>query len=518
MSDFQSAVSNSYSFKGPSLLIGGAIYNKSAIDGLQVRVPLKTLNRHGLIAGATGTGKTKSLQVILEELSLAGVPSLVMDIKGDLSGIGAPGERNPIITKREGNIQMQWKEMGFPVEFLTISDEPGARIRSTVSEFGPVILSKILDLNDTQEGVLGMLFKFADDHKLPLLNLEDIKSLLRYAVEDGKADIQKEYGLIPSPSVHSILRNITALEQQGGERLFGEPSFDVMDLCTTDRYGHGMVNIIRLTDIQSKPQLFSAFMLSLLAEVFEVFPEAGDSEKPKLMIFIDEAHLLFREASKDLLNQIDIIIKLIRSKGIGIIFITQTPDDIPENILGQLGFKLQHALRAFTAKDRKAINLLADNFPETQFYSTKELITEMGIGEALVTVLNEKGMPTELVHTLMRPPFSRMDVLTEKEISDILGFSRLIGKYNQEIDRRSAHEILVERINTAAEEKEEARNVPTRSADPGRSSQSDQVSFEKIMKSPLANTIARELTRGILGVFGISTTTRRRRTTTRRRR
>ncbi|NJN27337.1 MAG: DUF853 family protein [Cyclobacteriaceae bacterium] len=511
MPDFQNSIATSYTFKGASVLLGGAIHDLNPIEGLQIRVPLKTLNRHGLIAGATGTGKTKSLQVLLEELSLAGVPSLVMDIKGDLSGIGAPGTRNPIVTRREASIQMQWKEMGFPVEFLTISEEPGARIRSTVSEFGPVIMGKILNLNDTQEGVLGMLFKFADDHKLPLLNLEDLKSLLRYSVEDGKADIQKEYGLVSSPSVHSILRNVTALEQQGAQRLFGEPSFDVMDLCATDRYGHGMVNIIRLTDIQSKPQLFSAFMLSLLAEVFEVFPEAGDSVAPKLMIFIDEAHLLFREASKDLLNQIDIIIKLIRSKGIGIIFITQTPDDIPENILGQLGFKLQHALRAFTAKDRKAINLLADNFPETSFYDTKKLLTEMGIGEALVTVLNEKGMPTELAHTLMRPPFSRMDVLTDQEISNILGFSRLCSKYNQELDRHSAHEMLMERINEATAEKELTqtgknskmkRPVPPPSAD---------VSFEKIMKSPLANTIARELTRGILGVFGISTSRRRRR-------
>ncbi|MCL4163756.1 UNVERIFIED_CONTAM: hypothetical protein GTU68_061412, partial [Idotea baltica] len=400
------------------------------------------MNRHGLIAGATGTGKTKSLQVLLEEFSQAGVPSLVMDIKGDLSGIGAPGSRNKVVTQREGHIQMEWNEKDFPIEFLTISDEPGTRIRSTVSEFGPVILSKILDINATQEGVLSMLFKYADDNKLPLLNLDDLKSLLRYSVEDGKKEIQMEYGLISTSSIHAILRRITALEQQGGDRLFGEPSFDVADLCALDDIDQGIVNIIRLTDIQSKPALFSAFMLSLLAEVFEVFPESGDDSKPKLMILIDEAHLLFREASKDLLEQIDIIIKLIRSKGIGIIFITQTPNDIPENILGQLGFKLQHALRAFTSKDRKAINLMAQNFPDTEFYDTQELITEMGIGEAMITVLNEKGRPTELVHTLMRPPYSRMDVLTDAEIKEILGKSELSQKYNKEIDSHSAHEIL----------------------------------------------------------------------------
>ncbi len=508
MTDFSQTISDSYTFGGDAVLIGCAIKNMQPMDGLQIKIPLKTMNRHGLIAGATGTGKTKSLQVLLEELSLAGVPSLVMDIKGDLSGIGAPGSRNKVITKREKHIGMAWKEHGFPIEFLSISDEPGTRVRSTVSEFGPVILGKILNLNATQGGVLSMLFKYADDHKLPLLNLEDLKSLLRYSIEGGKREIQLEYGLISTGSVQAILRSITSLEQQGGNRLFGEPSFDVADLCALDQDEKGMVNIIRLTDIQSKPLLFSAFMLSLLAEVFEVFPESGDDSKPKLMILIDEAHLLFREASKELLEQIDIIIKLIRSKGIGIIFITQTPDDIPENILGQLGFKLQHALRAFTSKDRKAINLMAQNFPETEFYDTQELITEMGIGEAMVTVLNEKGRPTELVHTLMRPPYSRMDVLTQEEIKGILAKSGLLPKYNKEIDSRSAYEILIERINKTTEQEDRPKAKKTAS-NRKSSTQQTMETFEKIMKSPVANTVMRELTRGILGVFGISTTTRR---------
>ena len=520
MSTFSEQITASYTFKGPSVLVGGAMQNNEAVTGLQVRIPLKTLNRHGLVAGATGTGKTKSLQVLLEELSLAGVPSLVMDMKGDLSGIGAPGERNPIVTKREANIAMQWNPQGFPIEFLSISDQAGTRIRSTVSEFGPVILSKILGLNDTQGGLLGMLFMYADKRKLPLLNLEDLKSLLRYATEEGKDEIKREFGLVSTTSAMAVMREISALEQQGGDKLFGEPSFDTFDLCSFDPSGKGKVNIIRLMDIQQKPDLFSAFMLSLLAEVFEVFPEAGDSDKPKLMIFIDEAHLLFRDASKELLDQMDVIIKLIRSKGIGIVFITQDPGDIPENILSQLGFKLQHALRAFTAKDRKALKLSAQNFPITEFYDTETLLTEMGIGEALFTALDEKGRPTELVHTLMRPPYSRMDVLSDSELNMILQYSSLARKYNTEVDSVSAHEMLTQRINAQmeAEEEEEEKEQELRESKPrGRAPKPEPSTFEQVMKSPVTNTIMRELTRGILGVFGISTSTRRRSTTRRRR-
>ncbi len=509
MTDFAAQVSQSYTFKGASILVGGAINKGEPVVGLQIRIPLKTLNRHGLVAGATGTGKTKSLQVLLEELSMAGVPSLVMDMKGDLSGIGAPGEHNQIIAKREELIAMKWQAAGFPIEFLSISEQPGTRIRSTVSEFGPVILSKILGLNDTQAGLLGMLFMFADKKKLPLLNLADLKALLRFATEDGKAELSSEYGLVSTTSAQAIMREIASLEQQGGAALFGEPSFDVFDLCSFDPSGRGKINIIRLMDIQAKPDLFSAFMLSLMAEVFEVFPEAGDSDKPKLMLFIDEAHLLFRGASKELLDQMDVIIKLIRSKGIGIVFITQDPGDIPENILGQLGFKLQHALRAFTAKDRTALKLSAQNFPISDFYDTETLLTEMGIGEALLTALDEKGRPTELVHTLMRPPFSRMDVLTPVEINMILQYSALAGKYNKEIDSVSAHEILVQRINANQAAAEETEDEPEAAAPRTTSTKQEPSTFEQVMKSPVTNTIVRELTRGILGIFGISTAARR---------
>ncbi len=492
-----------------TLLIGGVMVDFTPIDGQKVTLSAQSLNRHGLIAGATGTGKTKSLQILIEELSGIGVPSIVMDIKGDISGLGAEGTTNKIIEKRAFHIQMPWEGKRFPIEFMSISDEPGLPLRSTVSEFGPVILSKILSLNDTQTSLLSMLFMYCDDKKLPLLDLEDLKTVLRYAADEGKDEIQKMYGLVPINSAHAVMRKITQLEQQDGERIFGEPSFDVADLCQRNKEGKGMVNIIRITDIQSKPALFSAFMLALMAEVFEVFPEKGDVDKPELMIFIDEAHLIFKNASDELLDQLDTIIKLIRSKGIGVVFITQTPDDIPENILSQLGFKIQHALRAFTAKDRKAIKLMSQNFPESDVYDIEQLLTELGIGEALISSLDRKGRPTPIVHTLMRPPYSRMDILTQSEIIGILKESKLDKKYNKTIDRDSAHEILIERIDSMLEEEEKQKTIKEKSKKTRTTRRTQKSKFEKIMTSSVTNTIARELTRGILGIFGISTTTRR---------
>lgn len=447
---------------------------------------------------------------------MIGVPTIVMDIKGDISGLGAGGTTNAIIEKRATHIQMPWEPKHFPIEFMSISEEPGVPLRSTVSEFGPVILSKVLSLNDTQSALLSMLFMFCDDKKLPLLDLDDLKTVLRYAADEGKDEIKKMYGLVPVSSAQAIMRNITALEQQGGDRIFGEPSFDVADLCQRDAQGRGMVNVIRLTDVQSKPSLFSAFMLSLLAEVFAVFPEKGDVDKPELMIFIDEAHLIFKSSSKELLEQLDTIIKLIRSKGIGLVFITQTPDDIPENILSQLGFKIQHALRAFTAKDRKAIKLMAQNFPVSDVYNVEALLTEMGIGEALISSLDRKGRPTPLVHTLMRPPYSRMDILTPAEINSILKQSQLISKYDQRIDRDSAHEILTRRIEETLEVEEAQNETVENTRKTTGSGRKEKSSFEQIMTSPVTTTIVRELTRGILGVFGISTTTRSRSKTRRR--
>jgi DNA helicase HerA-like ATPase len=362
-SNFIETVKSSYLFKKESILVGSAIFNDDPETGVQVTLPLKTFNRHGLIAGATGTGKTKTLQLITESLSKAGVPVMVMDIKGDLSGLGAPGTTNHIIENRSRIIDMKWQGEGFPIEFLSISKEPGAKLRATISEYGPVLLSKILELNENQSGVLSMIFKFCDDRHLPLLDLKDLKSVIKYIGNEGKESFLKEYGFIHSNSAGSIMRRIIALEQQDADEIFGEPSFDIFDLMQKNDAGYGKVNIMRLTDMQSKPGLFSTFMLCLLAEIFQKMPESGDSDKPELVLFIDEAHLIFKNASRSLIDQLEITIKLIRSKGVGLYFVTQSPDDIPAAVLGQLGTKIQHALRAFTAKDRKAIKLAAENYP-----------------------------------------------------------------------------------------------------------------------------------------------------------
>lgn len=501
---FIEKIKSSYSFKGESILIGSAILGDDYETGCQVRLPLKTFNRHGLIAGATGTGKTKSLQVIMESLSDSGVPVLAMDIKGDLSGLGAAGEMNPIVEKRSRLIGMEWEAKSYPIEFMSISDEPGVRLRATVSEYGPVLLSKILSLNESQEGVISMIFKYCDDRKLPLLDLKDLKSVLNFAQNEGKEEFKNEYGFLSGSSAGTILRNIISLEQQGAASIFGEPSFDVFDLMQKNDDGQGVINILRLTDMQSKPDLFSTFMLCLLAEIFQNMPEEGDPEKPKLVIFIDEAHLIFRNASKVLLDQFEMTIKLIRSKGVGIFFITQSPSDIPAEILGQLGTKIQHALRAFTAKDRKDIKSAAENYPVSDFYQVDELITQLGIGEAFVTGLDEKGRPTELVNTMMRPPSSRMDVLTPVEINSYIRKSSLIREYNNEIDRESAFEMLQKRLKSHGEpEGQEQEEVPAGSTGDGRKEDS---TLEEIIKSPITTMIAREVTRGLLGVLGLRST------------
>ena len=507
--NFKAIIKEGNQFEGESILLGSAMYEGETLTQSFVRLPLETMNRHGLIAGATGTGKTKTLQIIAEQLAEHGVPSLVMDIKGDLSGIAQPSAGHPKIDERHEKIGYPFIPSSSTVEFLSISKEPGARMRSTVSEFGPVLLSKILNLSEAQTGVLTVVFKYCDDNDLPLLDLKDLKETLKYLNNQGKAEIEADYGRLHSASVGAIMRKIIELEQQGGELFFGETSFDPFDLLRKDAEEKGIINILRLTDLQSRPLLFSTFMLQLLAEIYAEFPEEGDSDKPKLVIFIDEAHLVFKNASKALLNQIETIVKLIRSKGVGLFFVTQNPTDVPDAVLSQLGLKVQHALRAFTAKDRKAIKLAAQNYPETEFYDVEELLTALGIGEALVTALNEKGIPTPLAHTLLRAPHSRMDILKDFEIDEILQASELMPHYNKVIDRESAYEILKEKIQEAREdEHQEKMKKQRRSARPKKST------IEKVVNNTttrqVLRTVARELTRGLLGKLGISTSRRRR--------
>ena len=447
--DFFKHIEEGYATKGDYIIMGAAMLNGEAITDALVKIPLKTLNRHGLIAGATGTGKTKTLQVLAENLSQKGIPVLLMDLKGDLSGLAQPSAGHVKIDERHAKIGIPFEASSFPVEILSLSEQNGVKLRATVSEFGPILLSRILDLSETQEGIVAVVFKYCDDQKMPLLDLKDFKKVLQYATGEGKAEFTKEYGRISTSSTGTILRKIIELEQQGAELFFGEKSFDVNDLTRIDEKGRGYINILRLTDIQDRPKLFSTFMLSLLAEIYATFPEQGDSDQPELILFIDEAHLIFKEASKALLDQIESIVKLIRSKGIGLYFVTQNPTDVPNDVLAQLGLKVQHALRAFTARDRKAIKLTAENYPESEYYDTKEVLTSLGIGEALISALDEKGRPTPLAATLLRAPMSRMDVLTDKELAEIIDKSSLVKKYNEIIDRESAYEILNEKIEDA---------------------------------------------------------------------
>lgn len=497
-----------YTPKGEHIILGKGMLDGEVVTDVNVTLPLKTINRHGLIGGATGTGKTKTVQVFVEQLSHAGVPSLVLDIKGDFSGIAVPGERNKIIEERYGKTQLPWNAQNFPVELMTISGEKGVKLRATVTEFGPVLLSKILLLNETQSSIMSIIFKYSDDKGLPLIDLDDLKKVLRYVTDDpvGKGELSKDYGSISSASLGAILRSIVALEQQGGAAFFGEPSFDVDDLLQT-RDGKGVVSILRVADIQSKPQLFSTFMLSLFAEVYMTFPEEGDTGKPKLVLFIDEAHLIFKESSKALQDQIETMVKLIRSKGVGIYFITQIPGDVPENVLSQLGLKIQHALRGFTAKDKKEISKAVENYPITEYYEAANLIQNLGIGEAFVTALDEKGIPTPLVHTYLISPESRMDVLTDAEVYELTNKSALVRKYETTVNKDSAYEMLTTRMEQAA------KNAEPEVAKSRRQPKPEPGVFESVMQSragrTFTTTLAREGAKFVLGMLGLGTKRRR---------
>ena len=499
-SKFLEAVQAGYVFKGDSVKLGVAMLNGQVVSGADVNLPLKMMNRHGLIAGATGTGKTKTLQLVSELLSDSSVPVVVMDIKGDLSGIAEPGTVNDKITDRAQKLNITYKPTGFPTELMTLSTKlKGVQLRATVTEFGPILFSKILGLNDTQQGMVAMLFKYADEQQLPLLDLKDFKKLLQWSNEGGKAELEKDYGKLSTTSTGTILRKVIELEQQGADTFFGEKSFEVEDLMRINEEGLGMISVLRLMDLQDRPKLFSSFMLQMLAELYAVCPEEGDLDKPKLVMFIDEAHLIFNEASQALIDQIQTIIKLIRSKGIGIFFCTQNPMDVPAPVLGQLGMKVQHALRAFTAADRKVIKQTAENYPETTFYQTDELLTQVGIGEALVTMLNEKGIPTPLVHVMLCPPRSRMDVLTEAEVDELVSKSKLARKYNTVVDSESAYEILKAKMEEAAQRTEVVVNNKKEKERPGMV---EQVLDNTIVKSAL-RTAATTLTRSLLGALGL---------------
>src|SRR5688572_29051627 len=450
-SDLETALREGYGFDAPALTLGAAMSGDVAQPSAQVRVPLAMLNRHGLVAGATGTGKTKTLQVLAEQLSDAGVPVFISDIKGDISGLAAPAELSDKLTGRAGAVGFaDYAPTAFPVEFLTLDrDGSGVRLRASVSSFGPILLSKVLDLNETQQSVLALAFKYSDDKKLPLVNLEDLRALLNHLNSDeGKAEMA-EYGGVATATVGVIVRKIVELEQQEADAFFGAPEFEVEDFLRTTDDGRGVISVLELADIQDRPALFSTFMMWLLASLYESLPEVGDQDKPKLVFFFDEAHLLFRDASKTFMRQIELVARLIRSKGVGVFFVTHSPRDVPAEVLGQLGNRVQHALRAFTPDDLETVRATAQTFPTTEFYDVEDELTKLGIGEALITALDPKGRPLPTVRTLLRPPMSLMAQVEPAVMDAVAAASPIAASYAVDTDPESAKELLAARLKRA---------------------------------------------------------------------
>ena len=489
------------------ITLGAVIHDGECHPEPVISMPLAMLNRHGLIAGATGTGKTKTLQLVAEQLSNAGVPVFVADVKGDLSGLAAPGEPGARVTERATATGYGWKPAAFPVEYLSLTGARGAQLRATVSSFGPLLLARVLDLNETQTSVLAMVFKYCDDRKLPLLDFSDLRAVLQHLSGEGAADLAG-YGGMSKASVGVLLREMVELEQQGAGAFFGEPEFELEDLLVVEEGGRGRISALELSDTQDRPALFSTFMMWMLARLYLELPEMGDLEKPRLVFFFDEAHLLFKDASKEFLAQVEQVVRLIRSKGVGIFFITQSPKDVPADVLGQLGNRIQHALRAFTPDDEKALRAAARTFPKTDFYDIEETLTTLGIGEALVTVLTPNGAPTPPFVSRMIPPASRMGPLTDAELKQRLAASLQVREYAAAVDRESARELLAARMSgdaagragdrTAALDDERA--APDTAARPaaGRS-------IGDFLNSPVVKTVAgraaTQVMRGLMGAL-----------------
>ncbi len=453
------AVAAGYAFEGPALELGGLMLDATVLADVRVRIPLGMLNRHGLVAGATGTGKTKTLQLLAEQLSAHGVPVFAADIKGDLSGISTPGATGDKITARAASVGQQWTATGFPVEYYALGGRgTGIPLRVTMSAFGPTLLSKVLGLNDTQESSLGLVFHYADRAGLPLLDLADLRAVVAYLVSDeGKADL-KELGGLSAATAGVILRELVAFQDQGADTFFGEPEFESADLLQTTPDGKGLVSLVELPDLQDRPAIFSTFLMWLLADLFHDLPEIGDVDKPKLVFFFDEAHLLFHDASEAFLDQIAQTVRLIRSKGVGVFFVTQSPTDVPDDVLAQLGSRVQHQLRAHTPNDAKALRATVDTYPTSGYADLGEVITSLGIGEAIVTVMDERGAPTPVAWTRLRAPESLMGPADPASMQAVVAASPRHAKYAEAVDRDSARERLAARLETgAAKQAEEAR-------------------------------------------------------------
>jgi hypothetical protein len=505
--EFAKTIADGYSFQGMTLRLGAPIRDGKVSAPTPIGIPLAMMNRHGLIAGATGTGKTKTLQVLAGQLSAAGVPAFLADIKGDLSGLSAPGVSTPKIEERAKACGVPFTPEANPVEFVSLTGKGGIQLRATVSSFGPLLLARALGLNDTQQSVLALVFRFCDERKLLLLDLPDLREVLHYLTGAGSAELADFGGI--SKATAGLLRKIVELEQQGADSFFGEPEFRVEDLLRTDERGRGILTALELSDLQDRPALFSTFMMWLLASLYRELPEVGDLDKPKLVFFFDEAHLLFEEASKAFLAQIEQVVRLIRSKGVGVFFVTHTPKDVPSDVLAQLGNRVQHALRAFTPDDEKALRATANTFPRTPYYDIPKTLTSLGIGEALVTALTPRGTPTPVVATLMAPPTSLMGPIPPEEVVARVARSPLHEVYAKPVDRESAREVLQAR---AEEAKDAAPAGSGRGRIGGRATARPEApdAVGTILKSPVARAVGRELVRGLFGVLGVSTSRRRR--------
>ncbi len=514
--DVVAAVQQGYTFEGPALELGALVVDGAARPDAPVRIPLAMVNRHGLVAGATGTGKTKTLQLMAEQLSAAGVPVLAADIKGDLSGLAEPGEAGPRTSSRATEVGQAWTALACPVELLALGGQgEGLSLRATMTSFGPTLLSKVLGLNEVQESSLGLVFHFADKAGLPMLDLKDLRAVVQFLTSDeGKGEL-KELGGLSRATAGVILRELIAFEDQGADDFFGEPEFDTADLMRATADGRGIVSLLELPQLQDRPRLFSTFLMWLLADLFEELPEVGDVDKPKLVFFFDEAHLLFDDASKEFLQAIAQTVRLIRSKGVGVFFVTQTPKDVPGDVLAQLGNRVQHALRAFTPDDAKALKATASTFPNSS-YDLEEVLTQLGIGEAIVTVLSDRGAPTPVAWTRLRAPQSKMAPADPALLTAAVASSPLRGKYADVVDRDSAYERLNARLKRPAvveapAEARAPRRTPASRRTPAprspRGPKPERSTAEKVLESSAfkqaarsaAAVLGREITRSIFG-------------------
>jgi DNA helicase HerA-like ATPase len=518
MTSFTDMLAAGYGFTDPAITLGSALEGATVHKEPKVKVPIAMMNRHGLVAGATGTGKTRTLQLLAEQLSAQGVPVFVADIKGDLSGLAVPGQADDRVTGRASDIGWSWTAAGVPVEFVSLTGALGVQLRATVSSFGPLLLGKALSLNETQTSVLTLAFKYADDNQLPLLDLPDLRAVLQFLASDEGKQALEAYGGMSKATIGVLLRKLVELEAQGAERFFGEPEFDVSDMLRTTSDGRGVVTSLELADAQDKPALFSTFMMWLLAELYHNLPEAGDLPKPKLVFFFDEAHLLFDDAPKAFLDQIQRVVRLIRSKGVGVYMVTQTPKDVPTDVLAQLGNRIQHALRAHTPDDDKALKATVRTYPKTEFYDLEETLTSLGTGEAVITVLDAKGRPTPVVAARLIPPASRMAPLGPEELQADIRQSDLLAEYGQAVDRESAREMLAKRMaGTEAPTASQAEQpAPRKGRGSGKTAaKAAGVAVIGALTSTIGRTVGREIVRGLFGLLGVKPPRARRSTRSR---